>query len=453
MTTITRSDGRPNWLRPTVVTNFFLGFSSGLPFPLVYATLTAWLEDASIARSTISTFAWIGFAYSFKYLWAPLIDAVDVPLLTRWLGRRRAWLIVAQMSIALGLVSMAFTDPSRALLPFTLSAIAVALLSATQDIIIDAYRIESDHADMQGVLAAAYQYGYRIALIASTAGALLLADTQSWSIAYLCMAVLMGVGVTAVLFSPEPKRAPRKPIAQWSTRLRVAFIDPFLEFFQRVGWVALLILAYIFFYRVSDYVLGVLANPFYLDIGFTKSDVAGVAKVYGTFVSLVGIAAGGVAVLKLGIYRSLIVASVLIAATNLGFLYLAFQGPEVSALAVTISGDNFAQGFSGTVLIAYLASLTNTAFTATQYALFSSISVFLGKFLAKFSGNVQEWSGWAGVFADYMTSPVRDADWAGWIGFFSYAALTGIPSIILACIVAIPRLRPAPVSDDSATPT
>ncbi len=450
LTTTSLSKWRDTWLRPTIVTNFFLGFSGGLPFPLVYATLTAWLEDASIARSTISTFAWIGFAYSFKYLWAPLVDAVRIPVLTTLLGRRRAWLVVAQLGIALSLVSMAVSDPAEAMLPFTFSAIAVALLSATQDIVIDAYRIESDDAGMQGVLAAAYQYGYRIALIASTAGALLLADTRGWETAYFVMALLMGVGLLAVLMSPEPESVSKPSGGTALGRLKEYLADPFIDFFLRAGWVSLLILAYILFYRVSDYVLGILANPFYLDIGFTKSDVAYIAKGYGVFVSLAGIAAGGVAVLKLGIHRSLIVASVLIAATNLGFIYLAFQGPKLSALAVTISGDNFAQGFSGTVLIAYLASLTNTKFTATQYALFSSLSVLLGKFLAKYSGNVQEWSGWASVFSDFMTSPARDADWAGWIGFFGYAALCGLPSIVLACVVAIPALRPPPTVQDEA---
>lgn len=457
MTTTSLSKWRDTWLRPTIVTNFFLGFSAGLPFPLVYATLTAWLEDASIARSTISTFAWIGFAYSFKFLWAPLVDAWNVPVLTRWLGRRRAWLFVAQLGIATALAMLALMDPASSLLPFTIAVLSVALLSATQDIVIDAYRIESDHADMQGVLAAAYQYGYRISLIISTAIALLIADTAGWTVAYLTMAALMSVGMATVLLSPEPKSITRPRALHWSDRVREYLIDPFAEFFTRVGWLALPILGYILFYRVSDYVLGILANPFYLDIGFTKTQVAGVAKVYGTFVSLAGIAAGGVAVLRLGIYKSLILASILIAATNLGFIYLAFQGPELSALAVTISGDNFAQGFSGTVLIAYLASLTNTSFTATQYALFSSLSVFLGKFLAKFSGNVQEWSGWTGWFGGFMDSAasdgvaaVRDADWTGWVGFFCYAALTGLPSIILACVIALPKLRPPAKPESSA---
>ena len=364
-----------------------------------------------------------------------------MPVLDGLLGRRRAWLLVSQLGIAAALIMMATLDPALRLPAFALAALAVAILSATQDIVIDAFRIESDTQDMQSVLAAAYQYGYRLALIASTAGALYLAEYIGWNLAYVTMAALMGIGMGAVLLASEPDVPPRPVPSSWAEHVQEYVVKPFVEFFARLGWVAVPILLYVLSYRVSDYVLGILANPFYLDLGFSKPDIANVAKVYGVLVSLVGIAAGGLAVLRLGLHASLIVASVLIAATNLGFLYLAFQGPELAALAVTISGDNFAQGFSGTVLIAYLASLTNAQFTATQYALMSSLSVLAGKLLAKFSGDVQEWSGWAQVFGDWMNTPARDADWAGWIGFFSYAALTGIPSIVLACVIALPALR------------
>lgn len=432
------------WLRATVVTNFFLGFSGGLPFPLVYATLTAWLEEAGLARSTISTFAWIGFAYSFKFVWAPIIDSTRVPLLTRWLGRRRAWLLLSQICIAACLAVMSLLDPASELALFVAITLSVALFSATQDIVIDAYRVESDTLDMQGILAAAYQYGYRVALIFSMAGALYIAEWGSWALAYQIMAMLMGVGIVTVLLSREPVSVQLPATHSMGEWLANNVIAPFMDFFRRVGWVAIPIVGYILCFRVSDYVLGILANPFYLDIGFSKSEIATVAKVYGLVVALIGVAAGGVAVLKLGVYRSLVAASILIAATNLAFLFLAFQGPQIWALTVTISGDNFAMGFAGTVFIAYLSSLTNKTFTATQYALFSSLSVLLGKFVAKFSGNVQEWSGWATMAAPWMNTAARDADWAGWVGFFLYAAMTGVPSIALAIIVSLPRLRPAP---------
>lgn len=447
MTTISSSEGRlrrPRWARPTVVTNFFLGFSGGLPFPLVYATLSAWLEEAGIPRSTISTLAWIGFAYSFKFVWSPIVDSTRVPLLTRWLGRRRAWLVVAQVAIAGCLFLMSRMNPAEELAVFVSVTLAVALSSATQDIVIDAYRIESDSGEMQSVLAAAYQYGYRLALICSGAGALYLAQWGGWDAAYLAMALLMSVGILAVLVSPEPKTLapPARPgFAHW---LRTSVVEPFGDFFRRCGGLTVLILAYVASFRVSDYVLGVLANPFYLDLGFQKSDVATVAKVYGVIVSLVGIAGGSVAVLRFGLYGSLVLASVLIASTNLAFIFLAFAGPEIWALTVTISADNFAMGFAGTVFIAYLSSLTNVRFTATQYALLSSLSAFAGKLIAGFSGRVQEWPGWAGAIAPWMDRAARDADWAGWVGFFLFAAMTGVPSILLAVLVSRPRFRPPP---------
>lgn len=442
------------FLRPTVVTNFFLGFSGGLPFPLVYATLSAWLEEAGLARSDISTFAWLGFAYSLKFLWAPVIDSVNVPVLARLFGRRRAWLLVSQVGVAVSLLLMSTLNPALELGVFAMVALSVALFSATQDIVIDAYRIESDVVEMQGVLAAAYQYGYRVALVFSMAGALYIAEFGSWALAYQSMAVLMLVGVMTVMFSPEPVASGNiKPRAggflAWVTS---AVVGPFMDFFKRAGWIAVPIIAYILAFRVSDYVLGILANPFYLDIGFSKAEVASVAKLYGLIVALVGTAIGAAAVLRFGVYRCLVIASVLIASTNLAFLWLAFQGAELWALAVTISADNFAMGFAGTAFIAYLASLTNTMFTATQYALFSSLSALLGKFLAGFSGNVQEWAGWTQIASPWMDSAARDADWAGWVGFFVYAACAGLPSIALAIVVGMKRFRLAtPARDQSGT--
>lgn len=411
---------------------------------MVYATLSAWLEEAGIPRSTISTLAWISFAYAFKFVWSPIVDGVRLPFLTSWLGRRRAWLVLAQVALAACLVLMSRLDPAQELTVFVMVTLAVAMLSATQDIVIDAYRIESDSDEMQGVLAGAYQYGYRLALICSSAGALYLAQWGGWDVAYACMAVLMSVGLVAVLMSPEPKRNTTPPPSGIGRWLEQSVIAPFEDFLKRYGVLALLILAYVVSFRISDYVLGVLANPFYLDLGFEKSDVATVAKVYGVIVSLVGIAGGSFAVLRFGVYSSLIIASVLIASTNLAFVFLAFAGPEIWALTVTISADNFAMGFAGTVFIAYLSSLTNLQFTATQYALLSSLSAFGGKLIAGFSGRVQEWSGWAGIIEPWMTNAARDADWAGWVGFFVFAACTGVPSIVLAVLVSLPRFRPTP---------
>ena len=408
------------YLQEKLLVLFFLGFSAGLPFPLVYATLTAWLSDAGLQKSTISTFAWIGFAYALKFLWSPLVDRLTLPLLTRWLGRRRAWLLASQLAIGASLVVLAGIDPAAATGAFAFVAVAVAFSSATQDLALDAYRIECAPEDMQGPLAAAYQYGYRVSIIVGGAGALYIADLGSWELAYKSMAACMLVGLATTLVCKEPPvpasahtgKIFEEGFARWFSE---SVAGPFADFFQRYGTFALTMLAFIAVFRISDYVLGILANPFYLDIGFTKSEIASIAKLYGLWIALFGIGAGGWAVVRFGQSATLIAAAVLIALTNLFFALLAWTGPELWALTVTISFDNFAQGFAGTVFIAFLSSLTNVSFTATQYALFSSLSVFFGKLVAGYSGNIQEA--------------------VGYTGFFVYAALMGVPSIILSIIV------------------
>jgi len=411
------------YLQEKILVIFFLGFSAGLPFPLVYSTLTAWLEEAGLQRSTISTFAWLGFAYSLKFAWSPLVDGLALPFLTRWFGRRRAWLLLSQVGIAISLLFMADLDPAASTAVFASVALAVALCSATQDIAIDAYRIESAGTEMQGVLAAAYQYGYRIALIFSGAGALYLAEFGSWSTSYKAMAMCMSVGVVTALLCIEPEVSGRvlkqfvgNPLQRAAKWFGSAIAGPFADFFSRYGSWAIVLLAFVALFRISDYVLGILANPFYLDIGFTKTEIANVAKIYGLWISLVGTGAGGWAIIRFGLHRCLVVATVLIASTNLFFALLTIVGPDIRMLTATISADNFAMGFSGTIFIAYLSSLTNVSFTATQYALFSSLMSLVGKFTAGYSGNVQEA--------------------IGWLGFFLYAAALGVPAIILAVIVA-----------------
>lgn len=416
----------PGWryyLQKKVLVIFFLGFSSGLPFPLVYSTLSLWLARSGIELSTVSTFAWLGFAYSFKFVWAPLVDSLRVPVLTRLLGRRRGWMMLAQISIAVSLGVLAGIDPTQNIEAFALVAAAVALSSATQDIVIDAYRIECAESKMQGVLAAAYQYGYRVAMLLSGAGAIALAGQASWSVAYTAMAACVGVGILATLLCDEPEVQVKKLVytglsmierlARW---FAYAIAEPLADFFKRFGRFAIVMLLFISLYRLSDYVLGILANPFYADIGYTDLQIALIAKGYGLWVGLLGIGLGGWGVVKFGVARCLVIATILIASTNLFFAAMVIVGPEPWMLAVTISADNIAQGFSGTVLIAYLSSLTNLSFTATQYALLSSFMSLLGKFSAGYSGNVQES--------------------IGWLGFFLYAAALGIPAIVLAVVVA-----------------
>ncbi len=427
-----RKLGWRDFLQEKVLVIFFLGFSSGLPFPLVYSTLSAWLEEAGVERSTISTFAWLGFAYSLKFVWAPVVDSFRLPVLSSIFGRRRSWMLLAQVSIGASLLVLAGIDPTRNIEAFALVALAVAFSSATQDIVIDAYRIESAEDEMQGVLAAAYQYGYRISLLISMAGALYLAEFASWSMTYTAMAGCMALGMLTTLWCREP--AAGSPVqtyegATYAARVaswfQHAVADPFADFFRRFGPFLFVVLVFVSLYRISDYVLGILANPFYLAIGFTKSEVATVAKVYGAWMTIIGVGAGGWAVLKYGVARCLVIATTLIMSTNLFFAAMTQTGPEVWMLAVTITADNIAQGFSGTVLIAYLSSLTNRDFTATQYALLSSIMALFPKFLAGFSGNVQE-----------SMVQLTGSETQGWLGFFLYAAAVGIPAILLAFVVA-----------------
>ena len=429
---IEESPGWRFYLQEKVLVMFFLGFSAGLPFPLVYATLTAWLEEAGLARSTISTFAWLGFAYSFKFIWSPLVDSAKLPLLTRWFGQRRSWLLLAQFGVGAGLVAMSNTDPALATPMFVVFSILVAFSSATQDVALDAYRIEIAGTDLQPVLAASYQYGYRVALIASGAGALYIAQFGSWMLAYKIMAMAMGVGVIATLWAREPDvdRVSRYESAESVVRKVVLWFvssiaGPFQDFFRRFGASGWVILAFIAVYMISDRILGILANPFYLDIGFTKAQVASIAKLYGTAVSLIGIASGAWLAVRIGIARCLFIGTFLIASTNLFFAVLSMVGPEPWMLTVTISADNFAMGFASTVLITYLASLTSASYTATQYALFSSLMSFFGKLIAGYSGEVQEA--------------------IGWTGFFLYAAATGIPAIIIAVYISRNEQRYVPV--------
>jgi PAT family beta-lactamase induction signal transducer AmpG len=402
------SPGYRYYLQRPVIVMFLLGFSAGLPFLLVYSTLSAWLKDAGLQMSTISTFAWLGFAYSLKFLWAPFIDSLPVPVLTRLMGRRRSWMLLAQVAIAVALLFMATTDPSQAIGVFAMVALAVAFASATQ---------------LQGVLAASYQYGYRLALLVAGAGALYIAEFGSWQLAYTAMSACMLVGIATTLWCREPEVAAAVHsyaglglATRISTWAKPAIVEPLVDFFSRFGRFAIVVILFIVFYRLSDYVLGILANPFYLDIGFSKAEIASVAKIYGVIVSLVGAGAGGWAIVRFGIARCLIVATILIASTNLFFAMMVYVGAEIWMLTVTISADNFAMGFGGTVLIAYLSSLVNQSFTATQYALMSSLMSILGKFTAGYSGNVQEA--------------------IGWTGFFLYAAALGVPAILLSIMVA-----------------
>ena len=419
---------RPTWreslrvyLEPASLRMLALGFSAGLPLLLVLGTLSFRLREAGIDRATIGFLSWVGLAYGFKWVWAPLVDRVPIPLLTRWLGRRRSWLLLAQLGIVGGLVAMALGNPQQGLFAVTAAALVVAFSSATQDIALDAFRIESAETEKQAALAATYQTGYRLAMIWAGAGVLWLAagaetagsgyQNQAWMTAYLVMAASMLVGIATVLLAPEPvpvaQSSPRTP-GEW---LRQTLVDPFADFFRRYRWQAALILALIGVYRISDVVMGIMANPFYVDMQYTKAEVAAVTKIYGVIMTLVGAYVGGILSMRFGVMRILMLGAITSAISNLLFAWLAGHGHDVNALILVVSADNLAGGIASAAFIAYLSSLTNIQYSATQYALFSSLMLLLPKFVA----------GWSGAFVDQF----------GYATFFTSTALLGLPVLVL----------------------
>ena len=412
-----------------------LGFSAGLPLLLVLGTRSVWLREAGVDRTTIGYLSWVGLAYAFKWVWSPLVDRMPLPLLTRWLGRRRGWLLFAQMLIVAGLCGMAFNDPRVSLTPLVWCALAVAFGSATQDIALDAYRIESADTERQAALAATYQTGYRLAMIWAGAGVLWLAaraevagmagyQSGAWQVAYLAMAASMAVGMLTVLLSPEPVPRPLAPARHAAEWLRGALVEPFADFLGRYRWQALLVLGLIAIYRISDVVMGIMANPFYVDMGFTKDEVAAVTKVYGVIMTLAGAFLGGALAMRWGVMRVLMLGAALSAATNLLFAWLATRGHDVNALVWVVSADNLAGGIASAAFIAYLSGLTNVQYSATQYALFSSMMLLAPKWLAGFSG----------AFVDAH----------GYVSFFQATALLGLPVLVLIALASrVHAVRPA----------
>ncbi len=423
------------YAEPASLRMLALGFSAGLPLLLVLGTLSFWLREAGVDRTTIGYLSWVGLAYAFKWVWSPLVDRMPLPLLTRWLGRRRGWLLFAQMLIVAGLCGMAFNDPRVSLTPLVWCALAVAFGSATQDIALDAYRIESADTERQAALAATYQTGYRLAMIWAGAGVLWLAaraevagtagyQSGAWQVAYLAMAASMAVGMLTVLLSPEPVPRPLAPARNAVEWLRGALVEPFADFLGRYRWQALLVLGLIAIYRISDVVMGIMANPFYVDMGFTKDEVAAVTKVYGVIMTLAGAFLGGALAMRWGVMRVLMLGAALSAATNLLFAWLATRGHDVNALVWVVSADNLAGGIASAAFIAYLSGLTNVQYSATQYALFSSMMLLAPKWLAGFSG----------AFVDAH----------GYVSFFQATALLGLPVLVLIALASrVHAVRPA----------
>ena len=447
------------YTHPRVLGMLTLGFSAGLPLLLILGTLSFWLREAGIERSTIGYFSWIGLAYGFKWMWSPLVDRLRLPLLTQLLGRRRAWILLSQVIITIALVGMASTDPIENLTHMVFFALAVAFASATQDIALDAYRIEAVALRLQGAMAATYQAGYRLAMILASAGVLWIAaavdpsettyDYSPWRTAYLVMAASMAIGMITTLIIREPEVPvtrlisenedhARRAIAHWNLNAQLtqilawlygAIVAPFRDFIVRHHQRALLILALIAVYRISDVVMGVMSNPFYVDMGYTKNEVATVSKVYGVIMTIVGAVIGGVLTAKIGIMRTLFLGAVLSAATNLLFVWLAGRGHDVAGLVFTISADNLSAGIATSAFIAYLSGLTNSAYSATQYALFSSVMLLLPKFIAGFSGNF--------------------VDTYGYASFFTATALLGLPVLVLVWLAGQEKFKVPDIPSNS----
>ena len=383
--------------QPAALTLFFFGFSSGLPFLLIGYTLSGWLKLDHVSLDDIGLISYIGLTYSFKFLWSPAVDRIPLPLLRR-LGQRRSWLLLAQCALALALLGMAQVTPHAQLPLFLLVTGLAAFAGATQDTVIDAYRIEIAPPEMQGALASTYIFGYRVALIASGAGALVLAQYAGWSAAYRIMAALLLVPIATTLLAREPA-ARRARAANWRAALDDGVIGPFRQFFERFGAnLALLLLAFILLFKISDQMLGPVALPFYLDAGFKLVQVAEVSKLYGVLVGLAGAFAGGAAVLRWGAERCMPWALVAAALSNLLFLLLTLHHGSMPLFVVMISGDNFSTGLLGTVAVAFLSDLTDHRYTATQYALFSSLTVLSGKLIGGLSGFIVGAVGFSGFF-------------------------------------------------------
>ena len=522
-----------------------LGFAAGLPFLLVFDTLSAWLRQAGLSLDVIAFFSLATLAYAFKFLWAPVVDRTAIPGLTAWLGHRRSWMLVVQAFIIAGLMLIATTDPLSSLGLMATFAVLTGFASATQDIVIDAWRIEVSPEDEQGAMAAAYQWGYRIAYIMAGAAPLFLADAFSWSISYGVMASLMAIGVIAVLLAPRERAhvvraiprssGPPRPVGdriEWVVRLFVlvvgalvlgtglsakitlatammpadmaevfkaawaarpfglllqlaaifagfgiivlaawplpgkqtqpglflshAFGEPIADFFTRFGSAAGLIITLICFYRVSEFLLNIM-NPFYLDLGFTLTQVAEVRKIYGTIMSMAGIFIGGYAIARWGLMGPLLVGAIAAPLSNLSFAWLATIGPSVPALMVALGFNNIAQSFAGTCLVAYMSSLTSIGFTASQYALFSSLYALPDKFIMTQSGRIIEGIAYSadtgGLFAPLkaLFARVPEVSFSagalkagiapaalgvGYFAFFIYTMLFGLIVVPVAIIVA-----------------
>ena len=483
------------WREPRIATLFFLGFSAGLPILLIFSTLSLWLGEAGVSKSAVTYFSWAALGYSFKFVWAPLVDKLPLPVLGRLLGRRRSWLLFSQLAVALAILAMAMIDPLHGLQGMAFAAVALGFSSATQDIVIDAYRIECAGEKLQALLSSSYIAGYRVGMVAAGAGSLFLAEEfgstsavysyEAWRLTYVCMAALVGVGVLTTLLCREPESVATTvypysaadysrfvslfvvsvavfiAVFWWwpevtagrllqfvnstfnllvAVALAVAvaqagryfgmvnrsmvddgYIRPIQDFLSRYGKLAIWVLLLIGFYRVSDIVMGAIANVFYQDIGYSKKEIAAVAKFFGLMMTIAGSFAGGFLVLRYGVIKILLVGVVLSATTNLLFMWLADATPTLTALKVVIAIDNLSAGLAVAAFVAWLSSLTSVSFTAVQYAIFSSVMTLFPKLLGGYSGT--------------MVSEI------GYSRFFLFTALISIPIALLILFIGKHTVR------------
>lgn len=535
------------------LTMYGLGFACGLPFWLIYDTLTAWLRQAGLSLDTIALFSLATLPYAFKFLWAPVLDRTHLPVLTRLMGHRRSWMIVAQAFVVVGLIAISVTDPSANFAITASVAVFIGFAGATQDIVVDAWRIEVVPISQQGAMLTAYQWGYRTAFVVAGAVPLYLADAITWNVGYFAMAGAMGLAILATVLAPkeaahESRPIPRapgdaRPVAErieWIVRLAIliagavvlgsglssrdtalvalmpaawavpfqafwatptlgiiahigaviigfalivlcawplpgratqpglylahSFGDPLRDFFSRFGKAAAMMILLICFYRISQFLLVVMLNPFYLDLGFSLSEVASVRKFYGAAMDMIGILAGGIAITRWGMMRSLVVGAVIAPLSNLGYAVLATQGPSISVFMMALGVNSICQNFAGVCLIAYMSSLTGAGFTATQYALFTSLYALPDRLIMTQSGRVVESIAQSaaadGFFAPLMTffanmpagsfavgaekvAMAPHALGAGYFGFFFYTCLMGLAVVPVALIVCRRTLKSA----------
>ncbi|MBL6936109.1 MAG: AmpG family muropeptide MFS transporter [Alphaproteobacteria bacterium] len=397
-----------------IISIFFMGFSSGLPLALTGSTLAVWMAESGVSLTKIGFFVLVGISYNLKFLWSPLMDRAPIPWLTGRLGRRRSWALVTQIALMAALVGLGHSDPAADLEKTALLAVLVAFFSASQDIVIDAFRIDLLAEHEQGAGAASTQLGYRGGLLVAGAGALYAATYGGWGFAYVVMAGFMVVGMAAVLLTPEPPDNGRSgqegEEMSFSQQLHEAVVAPFADFMGRHGeWMVILI--FILFYKFGDAVAGVMANPFYVAMGFTKIEIADVSKIFGVAATVAGIVVGGAVVYRLGIFRALLLCGILQALSNLMFAYQATVGHDVGLLVATIGLENLTGGMGSAAFVAYLSSLCSHAFSATQYALLSSVMA-LGRTVLASGG------GWA-------------AQEMGWVPFFIGSTFAAVPGLLL----------------------